>query len=82
MPIHRYQCRKCGKHFEMFQRITDEPVKKCSFCGGKATKVESESSISPSPASATILRPTYERVAEKKVVRKLEKRPVKVGRKA
>ncbi len=35
MPISRYRCKKCGKEFQVFQKITDEPLKKCSFCEGK-----------------------------------------------
>ncbi len=35
MPILRYRCKKCGKEFQVFQRITDSPLKKCSFCEGK-----------------------------------------------
>lgn len=35
MPISRYRCKKCGKEFQIFQRITDSPLKKCSFCDGK-----------------------------------------------
>ncbi len=35
MPISRYRCKKCAKEFQIFQRITDSPLKKCSFCDGK-----------------------------------------------
>ena len=35
MPILRYRCKKCGKEFQVFQKITDSPLKKCSFCEGK-----------------------------------------------
>lgn len=35
MPTYDYHCTKCGKKFEQFQRITEEPLKKCPSCGGK-----------------------------------------------
>ncbi|MEI7639084.1 MAG: zinc ribbon domain-containing protein, partial [Syntrophus sp. (in: bacteria)] len=34
MPIYEYKCRKCGKDFELFQRMTDPAVKSCQFCKG------------------------------------------------
>jgi len=33
MPIYEYKCGKCGKKFEVFQKITDDEVKSCRFCG-------------------------------------------------
>ena len=35
MPILRYRCKKCAKEFQVYQKITDSPLKKCSFCEGK-----------------------------------------------
>ncbi len=35
MPISRYRCRKCHKEFQVYQKITDSPLKKCSYCEGK-----------------------------------------------
>ncbi len=34
MPTYEYECHKCGKHFDYFQRMTDEPMKECpvSIC--------------------------------------------------
>lgn len=29
MPTYEYQCRKCGKNFEVFQSMRDEPFKTC-----------------------------------------------------
>lgn len=37
MPIYEYSCPKCGE-FEVTQRITDDPLKKCPTC--KSTKVK------------------------------------------
>lgn len=33
MPTYDYECDACGNQLEMFQRMTDEPVKKCPSCG-------------------------------------------------
>ena len=33
MPTYQYQCDACGKGFELEQRITEDPVKKCIKCG-------------------------------------------------
>jgi putative FmdB family regulatory protein len=33
MPTYEYECDACGHRFELFQSITDEPVKKCPDCG-------------------------------------------------
>lgn len=46
MPIYEYQCRKCGKQFEVFQSITDPEIKSCQFCKGKVSKLVSMSSFS------------------------------------
>lgn len=39
MPTYEYECEKCGKRFEKFQKMTDAPVKHCPECGGKATRL-------------------------------------------
>ncbi len=45
MPIYEYQCRKCGKKFEVFQGVTDGEVKDCRFCEGSVDKLVSLSSF-------------------------------------
>lgn len=45
MPIYIYQCAKCKKEIEIFQKITDPPIKKCKFCGGKLVKLISNTSF-------------------------------------
>jgi len=45
MPIYEYECKSCGKHFEVWQKITDEPLKVCKECGGELIKLISESSF-------------------------------------
>lgn len=34
MPTYEYECLKCGRHFEEFQKISDPPRKRCSKCRG------------------------------------------------
>ncbi|MGI5852883.1 MAG: FmdB family zinc ribbon protein [Bacillota bacterium] len=34
MPTYDYECHKCGR-FEVFQRITEEPLKVCPQCGSE-----------------------------------------------
>jgi len=45
MPIYEYKCRKCGKEYELFQKITDPAVKTCKFCNGSVHKLISISSF-------------------------------------
>ena len=45
MPIYEYKCKKCKKIIEAFQKITDPPLKKCEFCGGKLIKLISRNSF-------------------------------------
>jgi putative FmdB family regulatory protein len=33
MPTYEYICENCKDHFEHFQSIKDEPLKKCKKCG-------------------------------------------------
>ena len=44
MPIYEYACKKCGE-FEVTQRITEDPLKKCPSCGYKVTKLISQSAF-------------------------------------
>ena len=44
MPIYEYACKKCGE-FEVTQRITEDPLKKCPSCGHKVTKLISQSAF-------------------------------------
>lgn len=39
MPIYEYECKGCGKVFEIFQKIGDEPLKECRVCHGELTKL-------------------------------------------
>lgn len=33
MPTYEYGCEACGAKWELEQRITEDPVKKCKKCG-------------------------------------------------
>jgi putative FmdB family regulatory protein len=44
MPIYEYECAKCGE-FEVNQRITDDPLKRCPKCKGKVRKLISNTSF-------------------------------------
>jgi len=39
MPTYVYECTKCRKRFELDQRITDPPRKRCPSCRGKVIRV-------------------------------------------
>ena len=38
MPIYEYRCEN-GHNFEVLQRMSDEPVKKCEVCGAPVHRV-------------------------------------------
>ncbi len=38
MPTYDYECGGCGHRFEMFQSITERPVRKCPGCGKMKAK--------------------------------------------
>jgi putative FmdB family regulatory protein len=44
MPIYEYQCDHCGV-FEISQRITEDPLKKCPTCKGKVRRLISNTSF-------------------------------------
>ncbi len=45
MPIYEYECEKCGKTFEIFQKMTDAPLTECHVCKGKLNKLISQCSF-------------------------------------
>jgi len=45
MPIYEYQCSECGHLFEAFQKITDDPLEKCSVCEGRVQRLISQCSF-------------------------------------
>ena len=34
MPTYDYKCTSCNHTFEVFQRMSDEPIKNCPKCNG------------------------------------------------
>lgn len=39
MPTYDYKCKKCGFQFEVFQSMTDEPLKQCPTCKGELVRL-------------------------------------------
>ena len=39
MPTYGYRCGNCGHQFEIFQRMSDEPLTTCPKCQGKLAKI-------------------------------------------
>jgi putative FmdB family regulatory protein len=39
MPTYEYECTKCGKSFELEQRITERPRQRCPECRGKVIRL-------------------------------------------
>ena len=45
MPTYEYRCAKCGRHFDVYQSFSEDPLTKHEDCGGKLTKVLSPAGI-------------------------------------
>ncbi len=45
MPIYEYECKKCGHLFEVIQKVSDGPIKKCEKCKGKVERLISSPAI-------------------------------------
>lgn len=39
MPTYDYKCKNCGITFELFQKMTEEPIDKCIECGGEVKRL-------------------------------------------
>jgi putative FmdB family regulatory protein len=39
VPIYEYECDSCTERFELMQKFSDKPVKKCPKCGCPVHKV-------------------------------------------
>src|SRR3990170_2764220 len=45
VPMYEYQCSACHHRFEVIQKFSDKPVKKCPKCGKAVERLVSSSSI-------------------------------------
>jgi len=45
MPIYEFECKKCGAHTEVFQKMNDKQPTKCPKCGGRLERMVSAPSI-------------------------------------
>ncbi|MCP5513941.1 MAG: zinc ribbon domain-containing protein [Spirochaetales bacterium] len=39
MPTYDYECKSCGKIFEVFQKMSDAPLEVCPECGKKVKRL-------------------------------------------
>jgi len=39
MPTYEYKCMDCEEVFEVFQKMTDEPLRECRVCGGELKRL-------------------------------------------
>lgn len=39
MPVYEYECRKCGDHLEVTQKMSDPALAECGKCGGSLKKL-------------------------------------------
>ena len=39
MPTYDYECLKCHAKFEVFQKMSDEPLKKCPTCASSVKRL-------------------------------------------
>lgn len=39
MPTYEYVCDSCGHNFDVFQKMTDAPIKTCPKCGNEVRQV-------------------------------------------
>ncbi len=45
MPIYEYKCTGCNEHFEVMQKISDDPLIECTSCGGELKKLITNTSF-------------------------------------
>jgi putative FmdB family regulatory protein len=39
MPTYEYRCQSCGTRFEVWQKMSDDPLTTCQTCGGPVHRV-------------------------------------------
>lgn len=45
MPLHEYECKKCGHRFEKIHKFSDEPIKVCPKCEGEVEQLLSAPAV-------------------------------------
>jgi len=45
VPLYEYQCKSCKHRFEVIQKFSDKPVKKCPRCGKAVERLVSSPAI-------------------------------------
>ena len=45
MPLYEYECGRCKHRFELIQKFSDKPVRKCPDCGGRTERLISAPAI-------------------------------------
>jgi len=45
MPLYEYECARCEHRFELLQKVSDEPRKRCPECRGKVERLISAPAI-------------------------------------
>ncbi len=45
MPMYEYECPVCENVLEVQQKMSDDPLKTCSVCGGEVKKLVSRSTF-------------------------------------
>ncbi len=38
MPLYEYRCKKCHHQFEIIQKFSDDPIRRCPKCGQEAVE--------------------------------------------
>jgi putative FmdB family regulatory protein len=39
VPTYEYECRQCGRRFEVLQSMKDAPLTRCEACGGEVKRL-------------------------------------------
>jgi putative FmdB family regulatory protein len=39
MPTYEYECKSCSHNFEIFQSMSEAPIKNCPECGGEVRRL-------------------------------------------
>ncbi len=45
MPIYEYRCLDCSEEFEVIQKVSARPLRRCRKCGGRLEKLISRTSF-------------------------------------